>query len=83
RISIEIPKIGEDVAAEGDGNTALVPPPKKKRATRGNAGRLLLQGGSAENTSTGGDGVAQEDAKGSAANVEVPRPVCCSKAKKG
>ncbi|MCI82468.1 hypothetical protein A2U01_0103742, partial [Trifolium medium] len=42
RISIEIPKKGEDVAAEGDGNTALALPTKKKRATRGSTGRPLL-----------------------------------------
>ncbi|MCI64666.1 hypothetical protein A2U01_0085924, partial [Trifolium medium] len=83
RITIEIPKKGKDVAAEGDETTALAPPTKKKRATRSGTGRALLQGGSAKNISTGGDGVAQEDAEMSAANVEVPRPVCCSKAKKG
>ncbi|MCI87903.1 hypothetical protein A2U01_0109188, partial [Trifolium medium] len=33
--------------------------------------------------SAGGDGVTQEDVEVSAASVEVPRPVCCSKAKKG
>ncbi|MCI88493.1 hypothetical protein A2U01_0109780, partial [Trifolium medium] len=46
RISIEIPKKGEDVAAEGEGDTTLAPLTKKKRATRGGTGRPLLQGGS-------------------------------------
>ncbi|MCI76626.1 hypothetical protein A2U01_0097896, partial [Trifolium medium] len=58
------------------------PPPKKKRATRSSTGRPLLQDGSAKNTSAGGDGVAQEDVEISAVNIKVPRPVCCSKAKK-
>ncbi|MCI67045.1 hypothetical protein A2U01_0088303, partial [Trifolium medium] len=71
RISIEIPKKGEGVAAEGDEVSTLAPPPKKKRATRSSAGRPLLQGGSAKNTPAGGDGVAQEDAEVSATNVEV------------
>ncbi|MCI88667.1 hypothetical protein A2U01_0109954, partial [Trifolium medium] len=66
RISIEIPKKGEDVAAEGDGNTTLVPLIRKKRATRGGAGRSLPQGGHAKNASAGGDGVAQEDGEVSA-----------------
>ncbi|MCI69698.1 hypothetical protein A2U01_0090961, partial [Trifolium medium] len=43
----------------------------------------LLQGGSTKNLSTGGDVVAQADIKVSAAGIEVPRPVCCPKAKKG
>ncbi|MCI78459.1 hypothetical protein A2U01_0099729, partial [Trifolium medium] len=59
RISIEIPKKGEDVAAKDEGNTTLAPLTKKKRATRGGTGRSLLQGGSAKNASAGGDGVAQ------------------------
>ncbi|MCI62013.1 hypothetical protein A2U01_0083270, partial [Trifolium medium] len=42
-ISIEIPRKGEDVTAEGDENIALAPPTKKKRATRSNTGRSLLQ----------------------------------------
>ncbi|MCI47363.1 hypothetical protein A2U01_0068604, partial [Trifolium medium] len=46
RISIEIPKMGEDVAAEGDETSALAPLTKKKRATRSSTGRALLQGGS-------------------------------------
>ncbi|MCI76269.1 hypothetical protein A2U01_0097538, partial [Trifolium medium] len=66
RISIEIPKKGEYVAAEGEGDTTLVPLTKKKRATRGGTGRPLLQGGSTKNTSAGGGGVAQEDAEVSA-----------------
>ncbi|MCI76097.1 hypothetical protein A2U01_0097366, partial [Trifolium medium] len=77
------PRKGEGVAAEGDGTNTLAPPAKKKRLTRSSAGRPLLQGGSAKNTSAGGDGVAQEDIEVSAANMEVPRPVCCPKAKKG
>ncbi|MCI97043.1 hypothetical protein A2U01_0118343, partial [Trifolium medium] len=55
---------------------------KKKRATRGGTGRPLLQGGNAKGTSAGGGGVAQEDTEASASNVAIPRPVCCSKAKK-
>ncbi|MCI35959.1 hypothetical protein A2U01_0057180, partial [Trifolium medium] len=43
RISIEIPKKGEDVTAEGDETSTLVPPAKKKRATRSSTGRALLQ----------------------------------------
>ncbi|MCI59184.1 hypothetical protein A2U01_0080439, partial [Trifolium medium] len=76
------PKKGEDVAAEDDGNTTLAPLIKKKRAARGGTRRSLLQGGSAKNASTGGDGVTQEDVGVSAASVEVHRPDCCSKAKK-
>ncbi|MCI50643.1 hypothetical protein A2U01_0071887, partial [Trifolium medium] len=53
RISIEIPKKGEDVASEDDGNTTLAPLTKKKRASRGGTGRPLLQGGSAKTTSAG------------------------------
>ncbi|MCI49972.1 hypothetical protein A2U01_0071216, partial [Trifolium medium] len=83
RISIEIPKKGEGVAAEGAGVNTLAPPSKKKRLTRSNTGRPLLQGGSAKNTSAGGDEVAPEDVEVSATNVEVPRPVCYPKAKKG
>ncbi|MCI46145.1 hypothetical protein A2U01_0067385, partial [Trifolium medium] len=83
RISIEIPKKGEGVAAEGDEVNTLVPPPKKKRATRSSTGRPLLPGGSAKNTSSGGDGVAQEDVEISVVNIEVSWPVCCPKAKKG
>ncbi|MCI72201.1 hypothetical protein A2U01_0093464, partial [Trifolium medium] len=57
-ISIEIPKKGEDVAAEGDETNTLAPPTKKKRMTRSSTERALLQGGSTKNLSTGGDGVA-------------------------
>ncbi|MCI66162.1 hypothetical protein A2U01_0087420, partial [Trifolium medium] len=57
RISIEIPRKGDGVAAEGDGNTALAPPPKKKRLTRSSTGSPLLQGGDAKSASAGGDGV--------------------------
>ncbi|MCI49435.1 hypothetical protein A2U01_0070679, partial [Trifolium medium] len=46
-------------------------------------GRPLLQGGNAKNASAGGDGVAQEGVEVSAVNIEVLRPVCCTKAKKG
>ncbi|MCI51332.1 hypothetical protein A2U01_0072576, partial [Trifolium medium] len=56
---------------------------KKKRATRSSTGRPLLQGGSTKNLSTGGDGLAQEGVEVSAASIEVPRPVCCPKSKKG
>ncbi|MCI93740.1 hypothetical protein A2U01_0115038, partial [Trifolium medium] len=55
----------------------------KKRGTRSSTGRPLLQGGSAKNISAGGDGIAQEDVEVPAVNIEVPRPVRCSKAKKG
>ncbi|MCI78527.1 hypothetical protein A2U01_0099797, partial [Trifolium medium] len=53
------------------------------RGTRSNTGRALLQGGSVQNPSAGSDAVAQEDAEVSAENIEVPRSVCCKKAKKG
>ncbi|MCI70890.1 hypothetical protein A2U01_0092153, partial [Trifolium medium] len=36
RISVEIHKKGEGVAAEGDGVDTLAPPSKKKRGTRSN-----------------------------------------------
>ncbi|MCI39829.1 hypothetical protein A2U01_0061061, partial [Trifolium medium] len=83
RISIEIPKKGDGVAAEGDRINTLALPTKKKRATRSSTGRSLLQGESTKNLSTGGDEVAQEAVEVSAASTEVPRPVCCPKAKKG
>ncbi|MCI67793.1 hypothetical protein A2U01_0089052, partial [Trifolium medium] len=57
--SIEIPKKGEDVTAEGDETNAPVPPTKRKRATRSHTGRALLQGGSAKNLSAGDDVVAE------------------------
>ncbi|MCI56453.1 hypothetical protein A2U01_0077704, partial [Trifolium medium] len=66
-----------------DGINTLAPPTKKKRLTRSSAGRPLLQGGSAKDTSTGGDGVAQEGIEASAVTTEVPLPVCCPRAKKG
>ncbi|MCI70841.1 hypothetical protein A2U01_0092104, partial [Trifolium medium] len=69
--------------AEGDPSEALPGPAKKKRGTRSNTGRTLLQGGSVQNPSAGSDAVAQEDAEVSAENIDVPRPVCCKKAKKG
>ncbi|MCI86752.1 hypothetical protein A2U01_0108033, partial [Trifolium medium] len=50
---------------------------------RSNPGRSLLQGGSAQNLAAGGDAVAQESTEVIAENLEVPRPVCCKKAKKG
>ncbi|MCI35739.1 hypothetical protein A2U01_0056960, partial [Trifolium medium] len=79
RISIQIPKKGGDVAAEGDETSTLAPPTKKKRATRSNTGRALLQGGSTKNPSAGGDAVAQEDTEVVADNVQAPRPFCCPK----
>ncbi|MCI26742.1 hypothetical protein A2U01_0047939, partial [Trifolium medium] len=83
RISIEIAKKGEDATAGGDDTNALVHPTKKKRMTRSNTGCSLLQGGSTQNLAAGDDVVAQEDAEVVAENIEVPRPVCCKKAKKG
>ncbi|MCI49203.1 hypothetical protein A2U01_0070446, partial [Trifolium medium] len=56
---------------------------KKKRLTRSSTGRPLLQGGSVKDTFAGGNGVAQEDVEASAVTIEVPRPICCPKAKKG
>ncbi|MCI38397.1 hypothetical protein A2U01_0059625, partial [Trifolium medium] len=41
RISIEVPRKGEDASAESDETDALVHPAKKKRATRSNTGRSL------------------------------------------
>ncbi|MCI66363.1 hypothetical protein A2U01_0087621, partial [Trifolium medium] len=76
RISVEIPKKGEGVVAEGDEVDSLAPSSKKKRGTRSNTGCHLLQGGSAKNTSAKGDGAAQEDVRTSTVNLEVPRPVC-------
>ncbi|MCI67009.1 hypothetical protein A2U01_0088267, partial [Trifolium medium] len=45
---------------------------KKKRLTRGSTGRALLQGGSAQNLTSGSDVVAQEDAEVVAENVQAP-----------
>ncbi|MCI86176.1 hypothetical protein A2U01_0107456, partial [Trifolium medium] len=59
RISIPIPKKGEDATAGGESSDALINPAKKKRATRSNTGCGLLQGGSAQNLSAGSDVVAQ------------------------
>ncbi|MCI00934.1 hypothetical protein A2U01_0021958, partial [Trifolium medium] len=42
-ISIEVPKRGEGATAEGDTTDVLPNPVKKKRATRSNTGRSLLQ----------------------------------------
>ncbi|MCI68042.1 hypothetical protein A2U01_0089301, partial [Trifolium medium] len=53
RFSIEIPKKGDVVTADGDEPDALAHPVKKKRATRGNTGRSLLQGGSTQNLAAG------------------------------
>ncbi|MCI81406.1 hypothetical protein A2U01_0102679, partial [Trifolium medium] len=50
--------------------------------TRSNTGRVLLQGGSAQNLTAGDDVVAQEDAEVVADNVQAPRPFCCPKSKK-
>ncbi|MCI96088.1 hypothetical protein A2U01_0117387, partial [Trifolium medium] len=66
-----------------DETDALVHPAKKKRATRSNTRCSLLQGGSTQNLTAGGDAVAQESTKVVAENLEVPRPVCCKKGKKG
>ncbi|MCI72396.1 hypothetical protein A2U01_0093659, partial [Trifolium medium] len=60
RISIEVPRKGEDALAEGDETDALVHPAKKKRATMSNTGRSLLQGGSTKNLTAGDAAVAQE-----------------------
>ncbi|MCI72533.1 hypothetical protein A2U01_0093796, partial [Trifolium medium] len=76
RISIQIPKKGGDAAAESDTTDAPPNPAKKKRATRSNIGRALLQGGSAQNLTAGSDVVAQEDAEVVADNVQAPRPFC-------
>ncbi|MCI84195.1 hypothetical protein A2U01_0105471, partial [Trifolium medium] len=62
---------------------ALVHPAKKKRATRSNTGRSLLQGGSTQNLTDGDASVAQESSEVIAENLQVPRPVCCKKSKKG
>ncbi|MCI83063.1 hypothetical protein A2U01_0104338, partial [Trifolium medium] len=53
RISIEVPRKGEDASAEGEETYALVHPAKKKRVTRSNTGRSLLQGGSTQNLTAG------------------------------
>ncbi|MCI85702.1 hypothetical protein A2U01_0106981, partial [Trifolium medium] len=45
--------------------------------------RSLLQGGSTQNLAAGGDAVTQESTEVVAENLEVPRPVCCKKDKKG
>ncbi|MCI41343.1 hypothetical protein A2U01_0062576, partial [Trifolium medium] len=57
RFSIEIPKKGEVATADGDETDTLVHPVKKRRATRSNIGRSLLQGGSTQNLAAGGDAV--------------------------
>ncbi|MCI59214.1 hypothetical protein A2U01_0080469, partial [Trifolium medium] len=45
RISIQVPKKGEDAAVGDDGVDALLGPAKKKRVTRSTTGCSLLQGG--------------------------------------
>ncbi|MCI55974.1 hypothetical protein A2U01_0077225, partial [Trifolium medium] len=66
-----------------DDTNALVHPTKKKRATRSNTGRSLLQSGSTQNLAARDDVVAQESTEVVAENIEVPPPVCCRKGKKG
>ncbi|MCI92151.1 hypothetical protein A2U01_0113447, partial [Trifolium medium] len=58
-------------------------PAKKKRATRSNIGRSLLQGGRTQNLTAGDAAVAHESTEVVAESLEVPRPVCCKKGKKG
>ncbi|MCI49926.1 hypothetical protein A2U01_0071170, partial [Trifolium medium] len=61
RISIQVPKQGDDVIAEGDATDDLLSPVKKKRVTRSTTRRSLpLQGGSGQNLTSGGDTMAQE-----------------------
>ncbi|MCI60718.1 hypothetical protein A2U01_0081974, partial [Trifolium medium] len=74
---------GGGATAESDATDAPPNPIEKKRATRSTTGRALLQGGSAQNITSGSDVVAQEDAKVVADNVQAPRPFCCPKSKKG
>ncbi|MCI45195.1 hypothetical protein A2U01_0066434, partial [Trifolium medium] len=74
RISIEIPKRGEDATSDDDETDALVHIAKKKRATKSNTGRSLLQGESAQNLAVRVDTVAQESTEVVAENLEVPRP---------
>ncbi|MCI81898.1 hypothetical protein A2U01_0103172, partial [Trifolium medium] len=74
---------GEDATAGGDDTNTLVHPTKKKRATRSNIGRSLLQSRSTQNLAAGDDAVAQESTEVVAENIEVPQPVCCKKGKKG
>ncbi|MCI86434.1 hypothetical protein A2U01_0107715, partial [Trifolium medium] len=71
RISIQVPKKGEDAAAGNDAIDALLGPAKKKRATRSTTGRSLLQGGSTQNLTAGGDDVAQELTEVVAESLEV------------
>ncbi|MCI43604.1 hypothetical protein A2U01_0064842, partial [Trifolium medium] len=68
--------------AEGDSTDALPNPAKKKRATRNTTGRSLLQGGSTQNLTAGGDAVAEELTEVVAENLQAPRPFCCKKSKK-
>ncbi|MCI61116.1 hypothetical protein A2U01_0082372, partial [Trifolium medium] len=79
RISIQVPKKGEDAAAGNDATDALLGPAKKKRVTRSTTGRSILQGGSTQNLAARGDAVTQESTEVVAENLEVPRPVCCKK----
>ncbi|MCI65704.1 hypothetical protein A2U01_0086962, partial [Trifolium medium] len=48
-----------------------------------NTGRSLLQGGSTQNLTAGDAVVAQETTEVVAENLQIPRPVCCKKSKKG
>ncbi|MCI44414.1 hypothetical protein A2U01_0065653, partial [Trifolium medium] len=83
RISIQVPKQGEDATAEGDATDDLLSPAKKTRVSRSTTGRSLpLQGGNSQNLNAGGDTMAQELAEVVAENLQVPRPVCCKKSKK-
>ncbi|MCI94986.1 hypothetical protein A2U01_0116284, partial [Trifolium medium] len=68
---IQIPKKGGGATAESDTTNAPPNPIKKKRVTRSNTGRDLLQGGSAQNPTAGSDVVAQEDAEVVADNVQA------------
>ncbi|MCI58065.1 hypothetical protein A2U01_0079318, partial [Trifolium medium] len=66
-----------------DAADALLNPAKKKRGTRSTTGRSLLQGGSTQNLTAGGDVVTQEHTEVVAESLEVPQPVYCKKSKKG
>ncbi|MCI51537.1 hypothetical protein A2U01_0072781, partial [Trifolium medium] len=77
RISIQVPKKGENVTAEGDAADDLLGPAKKKRLTKSTTGRSLLhQGGNSQNLTAGGDTVAQELTEVVAEKFQVPPPVC-------
>ncbi|MCI51456.1 hypothetical protein A2U01_0072700, partial [Trifolium medium] len=53
RISVQIPKKGDSAIAEKEATDVPLNPAKKKRVTRSNTGRALLQGGSAQNITAG------------------------------